>query len=114
VREHRETTDRAPADRDFVLTPAPAPPTFDATSAGSPPPRASTTGRHGNHDTGFVSLLSDEGVPVEQIARRIGHAGGSAVTETVYRQQLRSVVDDGAIVMDRFHRLPSWSFRPGR
>jgi len=53
-------------------------------------------------------------VPVEQIARLIGHAGGSAVTETVYRQQLRSVVDDGAIVMDRFRRLPSWSFRPGR
>jgi integrase len=30
----------------------------------------------------FVSLLSDEGVPVEQIARLVGHAGGSTVTET--------------------------------
>jgi hypothetical protein len=30
----------------------------------------------------FVSLLSDEGVPIERIARPVGHAGGSAV---VYR-----------------------------
>ncbi len=49
----------------------------------------------------FVSLLSDEGVPVEQIARLVGHAGGSTVTETVYRKQLRPVIDDGATVMDR-------------
>jgi hypothetical protein len=50
---------------------------------------------------GFVSLLSDEGVPVEQIARLVGHAGGSTVTETVYRKQLRPILDGGAIVMDR-------------
>ncbi|MCO1657065.1 hypothetical protein [Pseudonocardia humida] len=31
---------------------------------------------------------------VEQIARLIGHAGGSAVTETVYRKQLRPVIDE--------------------
>ena len=37
----------------------------------------------------FVSLLSDGGVPIEQIARLIGHAGGSKVTEAVYRKQLR-------------------------
>lgn len=49
----------------------------------------------------FVSLLSDEGVPVEQIARLVGHAGGSAVTETVYRKQLRPIIDDGATVMNR-------------
>lgn len=48
----------------------------------------------------FVSILSDEGVPIEQIARLVGHAGGSAVTEKVYRKQLRPVVDDGATVMD--------------
>jgi hypothetical protein len=48
-----------------------------------------------------VSLLSDEGVPVEQIARFVGHAGGSSVTETVYRKQLRPVIDEGAIAMDR-------------
>ncbi|GAA1269715.1 hypothetical protein GCM10009609_35990 [Pseudonocardia aurantiaca] len=34
----------------------------------------------------FVSLLSDGGVPIEQIARPIGHAGGSKVTEAVYRK----------------------------
>ena len=49
----------------------------------------------------FVSLLSDGGVPIEQIARLIGHAGGSKVTEAVYRKQLRPVIDDGATVMDR-------------
>jgi integrase len=49
----------------------------------------------------FVSLLSDEGVPIEHIARLVGHAGGSAVTETVYRKQLRPVIDEGATVMDR-------------
>ncbi len=49
----------------------------------------------------FVSLLSDQGVPIEQIARLVGHTGGSAVTETVYRKQLRPVIDDGATVMDR-------------
>lgn len=49
----------------------------------------------------FVSLLSDEGVPIEQIARLVGHSGGSTVTETVYRKQLRPVIDEGATVMDR-------------
>ncbi len=49
----------------------------------------------------FVSLLSDGGVPIEQIARLIGHAGGSKVTEAVYRKQLRPVIDDGATVMNR-------------
>ena len=49
----------------------------------------------------FVSLLSDEGVPIEQIARLVGHSGGSKVTESVYRKQLRPVIDNGATVMDR-------------
>ncbi|MHA6781981.1 hypothetical protein ACVGOW_13455 [Pseudonocardia saturnea] len=31
----------------------------------------------------FVSLLSDDGVPIEGIARLVGHAGGSAVTEKI-------------------------------
>jgi hypothetical protein len=47
-----------------------------------------------------VSLLSDQGVPIEQIARLVGHAGGSAVTETIYRKQLRPIIDEGATVMD--------------
>ncbi len=49
----------------------------------------------------FVSLLSDEGVPIEQIARLVGHSGGSKVTESIYRKQLRPVIDEGATVMDR-------------
>jgi integrase len=47
----------------------------------------------------FVSLLSDSGVPLEHISRLVGHSG-TAVTEAVYRQQLRPVLDHGATVMD--------------
>ena len=48
----------------------------------------------------FVSLLSDDGMAIERIARLVGHAG-SHVTETVYRQELRPVLQEGAEVMDR-------------
>jgi site-specific recombinase XerD len=48
----------------------------------------------------FVSLLSDDGVPLEQISRLVGHSGTS-VTELVYRKQIRPVLDDGATAMDR-------------
>jgi integrase len=48
----------------------------------------------------FVSLLSDSGVPIEQISRLVGHAG-TTVTEQVYRKQIRPVIEDGAVVMDR-------------
>ena len=48
----------------------------------------------------FVSLLSDSGVPIENIARLVGHAGGSEVTETVYRKQIRPVLLEGAEAMD--------------
>jgi integrase len=47
----------------------------------------------------FVSLLSDSGVPVEHISRLVGHSG-SAVTETVYRHQIRPVLEEGASAMD--------------
>jgi integrase len=60
---------------------------------------ASWTPRELRHS--FVSLLSDEGLPIEQIARLVGHAGGSTVSETVYRKQLRPVIEDGATVMNR-------------
>ena len=36
----------------------------------------------------FVSLLSNAGVPVEEISRLVGHSGTS-VTELVYRHQIR-------------------------
>jgi integrase len=49
----------------------------------------------------FVSIMSDQNVPVEKIADLVGHAGGSRVTETVYRHILKPVIADGAEVMDR-------------
>lgn len=52
----------------------------------------------------FVSLLSDSGVPIENIARLVGHAGGSEVTETVYRKQIRPVLIEGAEAMDQIFR----------
>jgi integrase len=48
----------------------------------------------------FVSLLSDAGVPIEDISRLVGHAAGSAVTETIYRKQLRPMLLQGAEAMD--------------
>ena len=48
----------------------------------------------------FVSLLSDAGVPVEDIARLVGHSGTN-VTELVYRHQIRPVIQTGATIMDR-------------
>jgi integrase len=46
----------------------------------------------------FVSLLSANGVPVESIAQLVGHAG-TAVTEAVYRKELRPVLTHGAEVI---------------
>ena len=48
----------------------------------------------------FVSLLSDAGVPLEQISQLVAHSGAT-VTELVYRHQLRPVIQTGAIVMDQ-------------
>ncbi|MEV1166961.1 tyrosine-type recombinase/integrase [Nonomuraea sp. NPDC049784] len=36
----------------------------------------------------FVSLLSDQGIPLEEISRLVGHSS-TAVTELVYRKQIR-------------------------
>ena len=47
----------------------------------------------------FVSLLSDGGMPIEQISLLVGHSG-TTVTELVYRKQIRPVIQDGATVMD--------------
>lgn len=51
----------------------------------------------------FVSLLSDDGVPLERISRLVGHSG-TTVTERIYRKQIRPVVDDGATAMDRIFK----------
>jgi hypothetical protein len=47
-----------------------------------------------------VSLLSDSGLLVDQIAQLIGHTSGSQVTERIYRKQLRPVIQTGATTMD--------------
>ncbi|GLX00986.1 hypothetical protein Misp02_50720 [Microtetraspora sp. NBRC 16547] len=51
----------------------------------------------------FVSLLSDSGVPIENISRLVGHAN-TVVTETVYRMQIRPVMQEGAAAMDDIFR----------
>lgn len=51
----------------------------------------------------FVSLLSESGVSLEDIADLCGHSGTS-VTEKVYRHQLRPVLLGGAAAMDEIFR----------
>jgi integrase len=48
----------------------------------------------------FVSLMSDSGVRIEDIADLYGHARTRA-TEAVYRHQLRPVILNGAVAMDQ-------------
>jgi integrase len=48
----------------------------------------------------FVSLLSGDGVPIEETARLEGD-NQTATTELVYRHELRPVVTTCAEVMDR-------------
>jgi integrase len=47
----------------------------------------------------FVSIMSDNEVPVEKIADLVGHKGTS-VTERVYRHQLKPVITKGAETMN--------------
>lgn len=47
-----------------------------------------------------MSLLSDGGMSIEDIADLCGHSG-TAVTEAVYRHQLRPVLLNRAVAMDR-------------
>ena len=47
----------------------------------------------------FVSIMSDNGVPIETIADLVGHAS-TAVTEEVYRHQLKPVITMGAETMN--------------
>ncbi|MBB5784175.1 site-specific recombinase XerD [Nonomuraea jabiensis] len=47
----------------------------------------------------FVSIMSDQGVPIETIADPVGNAGTS-VTKAVYRLQLRPVITKGAHTMN--------------
>ena len=51
----------------------------------------------------FVSLMSNSGVPVEEIARIAGHSS-SRTTEVVYRRELRPILTTGAEAMDRLFK----------
>jgi integrase len=48
----------------------------------------------------FVSVMSANGVPVENIALLVGH-DRTATTETVYRHEIRPALTQGAEVMDK-------------
>ena len=50
--------------------------------------------------TSFVSLMSHQGVSIEEIARLVGHAS-TRTTEVVYRRELRPVFTTGAEIMDK-------------
>ena len=50
--------------------------------------------------TSIVSMMSYQGVPVEEIARLAGHAS-SRTTEVVYRRELRPVITTGAEIIDQ-------------
>jgi len=47
-----------------------------------------------------ISLLSDADVPIERISRLVGHSS-TVTTETIYRKQIRPVIEHGADIMDR-------------
>src|SRR5215467_13776019 len=52
----------------------------------------------------FVSIMSEHGVPLEEIARLVGHSV-TTTTETVYRHELRPVISSGAEVMDAIFKI---------
>jgi integrase len=51
----------------------------------------------------FVGLLSAHDVTLEDIARLVGHSG-TAVTERIYRHEIRPSLTQGAEVMDQLFR----------
>ena len=57
-------------------------------------------GRLGELRHTFVSLMSESGIAVEEIARLAGHSS-SRTTEVVYRHELRPVITSGADAMDK-------------
>lgn len=52
----------------------------------------------------FVSIMSERGVPVEEIATLVGHSV-TATTESVYRRELRPVTSIGAEIMDTIFKV---------
>ena len=53
----------------------------------------------------FVSILSDNDVPIEKITDLVGHRT-TIVTQTVYRHQLRPVIETGATAMNTIFEPP--------
>ncbi len=51
--------------------------------------------------TSFVSLLSHDGVGIEEIACIVGHAS-TRTTRAVYRRELRPVITTGAEIIDEY------------
>jgi integrase len=47
----------------------------------------------------FVSIMSDNGVTIEEIADLVGHRT-TVTTQKVYRHQLRPVISTGATAMN--------------
>jgi integrase len=62
----------------------------------------------------FVSIMSDGGMPIERIAPLVGHAGGSRVTEEIYRDVIRPAITEGAEMMDLVLRVHGLEARPRR
>lgn len=77
------------------------PGTFGVTSVRSSTRRGwwARSGLPESYGTSFVSLLSAHDIPIENISRLVGHTN-TTVTETVYRKQIRPVIQEGATAMD--------------
>jgi hypothetical protein len=60
----------------------------------------------------FVSLLSDNGVLLEDISRLVGHKS-TEVTELIYRKQIRPVMQTGATAMDAIFGSAEPGPKPG-
>ncbi|WP_433187783.1 tyrosine-type recombinase/integrase [Actinoallomurus sp. CA-150999] len=60
----------------------------------------------------FVSALSAHGVALEEISRLVGHQGGSAVAEKVYREEIRPAIQSCAVAMNR--SSPSRAQKPSQ
>jgi len=62
----------------------------------------------------FVSVMSAQGVPLEEVSRLVGHSDTST-TETVYRRELRPVIQTGAQAIDAVFAVPDapgWDMEP--
>ena len=100
VRCGKSTAWYSPRQSEHRLNPT----TSGAISAKSPRrPESANAGVPKELRTSFVSMMSHQGVPVEEISRLAGHSS-SRTTEVIYRKELRPVITTGAEVMDQLFR----------